>query len=98
MKKPKSTDELEDLKHQLQRVRQQSLTAVRRDDFREVARLTAETARLNRAIHCQEEFSDCVPTALALVDSLANDEISDHFVFPDSILDDATTELCEDAA
>ncbi len=38
------------LNAELQRVRQQSLAASRMNDFRAVARLTREAARLNRAI------------------------------------------------
>lgn len=41
---------IENLKQQLQEVRQQSLTATRAGDFRKIAKLTADAARLNKAI------------------------------------------------
>ncbi len=44
------TEELVKLSQELQRVRQKSLTASRTGDFRTVARLTGEAARLNREI------------------------------------------------
>lgn len=46
--------ELAQLNDQLQRVRQLSLAASRNDDFRAVARLTGEAARLNRLILAAE--------------------------------------------
>jgi hypothetical protein len=49
-KKKDKIDELTQLSHDLQRVRQESLTASRKGDFRAVARLTCEAARLNRLI------------------------------------------------
>ena len=44
------TEELVKLTLELQHVRQKSLSASRTDDFRTVARLTGEAARLNREI------------------------------------------------
>ncbi len=44
------TEELVKLTQELQHVRQQSLFASRTGDFRTVARLTGEAARLNREI------------------------------------------------
>ncbi len=49
-KKKEKLEELVQLNQELQQVRQQSLTASRRGDFRAVARLTCEAARLNRLI------------------------------------------------
>jgi hypothetical protein len=42
--------ELEKLKGELQEVRRASLEATRLNDFRKVARLTAQAAQLNKAI------------------------------------------------
>ena len=53
-KKNDKLDQLTALNQQLQRVRQDSLAASRRGDFRAVARLTCEAARLNRAILASE--------------------------------------------
>lgn len=49
-KKHDKLEELSQFTHQLHRVRQESLIASRRGDFRTVARLTCEAARLNRLI------------------------------------------------
>lgn len=49
-KKNDTLDQLTELTRQLQQVRQDSLAASRREDYRAVARLTCEAARLNRAI------------------------------------------------
>jgi hypothetical protein len=82
MKNAIRPDEVQQLKEQLQRVRQQSLSAARQNDFRSIARLTAEAARLNRAIHAEQNFAGCAAKSLAIVDALA--EVSDEgcFVFP----------------
>jgi hypothetical protein len=42
--------QLERLKNELQEVRRASLEATRQNDFRKVARLTAQAAQINRAI------------------------------------------------
>jgi hypothetical protein len=56
-----------------------SLSATRENDFRAIARLTNEAARLNSAIRAQDGYRDCPRRVLeALVD------VSDpgKFVFP----------------
>jgi hypothetical protein len=53
-KKKDKLDELAQLSAELQRVRYQSLEASRRGDFRTVARMTCEAARLNRLILAAE--------------------------------------------
>lgn len=83
MKKGMTVDDIEQLRDELRQTREQSLTAARQNDFRAVARLTAETARLNRAIQAQESFVDCSPKVLAVVDSLAQIDDESHFVFPE---------------
>ncbi len=98
MRNTKNTDGLDELKLKLQQVRQESLAAVRRNDFRAVARLTGEAARLNRAIHAGEEFSDCLPAAQRLIDSLADIDSPGHFVFPQVSADEPLPEVCQDAA
>ena len=85
MKTITSTDHLPQLKEDLQRVRQESLQASRQDDFRAVARLTQEAARLNRLIYSEENFVDLSPKTLAVVDALANLEDAGHFEFPDEL-------------
>jgi hypothetical protein len=97
MRNVQTTDDLEQLKQQLQRVRAESLAAVRRNDFRAVARLTAETARINRAIHTAEDFSDCAEDAQRLVEALADSDSSSQFVFPD-LPADQPTQVWQDAA
>jgi hypothetical protein len=83
MKNGMSIDEVQKLKQQLHLVRQQSLLASRQNDFRTVARLTTEAARLNRAIQSQENFADCALRSLTVVDALKQLDGSSHFVFPD---------------
>jgi hypothetical protein len=46
--------EIATLRRELQQVRQQSLAASRKGDFRTIARLTCEASRLNRAILAAE--------------------------------------------
>jgi hypothetical protein len=53
-KKKDKIDELTQLTRDLQRVRQESLAASRKGEFRAVARLTCEAARLNRLILAAE--------------------------------------------
>ena len=99
MRKPTAIDELPRLKEELRSVRERSLLASRQNDFRTVAMLTAETARLNRAIHSQEEFAGCSKTALAIVDALSNLDDVGTFVFPRSgIPDEQQEELLPEAA
>ena len=62
------TRELAQLNEQLQRVRQLSLAASRNDDFRAVARLTREAARLNHLIMAAEGAP--VPALARLTDTL----------------------------
>ena len=50
----RQNEHIENLKKQLQEVRQQSLTATRAGDYRKIAKLTADAARLNRAINDAE--------------------------------------------
>ena len=57
MKQAISLDEVQQLKTQLARVRQQSLAASRENDFRTVARLTGEASRLNQTIQDAEYAS-----------------------------------------
>jgi hypothetical protein len=83
MKKTISADEIQELKQQLHRVRQQSLLASRENDFRTVARLTAEAAQINRTIQCQEDFADCGLKSLTVVNALAKFDDESHFVFPE---------------
>ena len=80
--KKDKTDQKLQLTTELQRVRQESLAASRRNDFRTVARLTLETARLNRQITaadgshvpslehlCDQLFtSDNMPSVLGIAD------------------------------
>lgn len=72
MKKNDRLDELKQLTQQLQRVRQQSLAASRNGDFRTVARLTGETARINRQILATE--SGHIPALTHLGDALFSTE------------------------
>ena len=83
MKKPNTADNVQNLKQELVLVRQQSLLASRQNDFRAVARLTADAARLNRAIHVQVDFADCGLKSLTVVDALAQIGDEGHFVFPE---------------
>lgn len=83
MKHAISIDEIQQLKQQLQRVRQQSLLASRQDDFRTVARLTAEASQLNRAIQSREDFADTPLRSLKVVDALAHLDGDGQFVFPE---------------
>ncbi|MHC1768659.1 MAG: hypothetical protein AB9869_30995 [Verrucomicrobiia bacterium] len=53
-KKNDTLEELAQFTQELQQVRQDSLAATRRGDFRAVARLTGEAARLNRLILAAE--------------------------------------------
>ena len=82
MKEPISLEEVQELKTQLSHVQQQSLAASRQNDFRTVARLTSQAARLNRAIHSQEDFAGSVVKSLALVDALKEFDGEGTFVFP----------------
>ncbi|MBM3834455.1 MAG: hypothetical protein FJ403_14530 [Verrucomicrobia bacterium] len=50
MKSIKVTVDIEGLRSELQQVRKASLLATRENDFRKVARLTAQAASLNKAI------------------------------------------------
>jgi hypothetical protein len=50
----KDQDEMVKLSQRLQRIQQEWLLASRKGDFRTVARLTGETARVNRAIRAAE--------------------------------------------
>jgi hypothetical protein len=83
MKNAVSVDELQELRDQLHHIRQQSLAASRENDFRTVARLTTEAARLNRLIHVQDDLAGFSAKSLEVVDALA--EISDEgrFDFPE---------------
>ena len=83
MKKGMTVDDIEQLRDELRNIRERSLTAARQNDFRAVARLTTEAARLNRAIQAQDAFVDCSPKVLAVVDSLAQIDDESHFVFPE---------------
>jgi hypothetical protein len=81
-----TVEDVQNLREQLQRVRAKSLEASRRNDFRLVARLTGETARLNRLIQAQEDFAGFSPKSLAVVDALADFEDAGHFDFPEEQL------------
>ena len=83
MKEAINPDAVQQLKEQLQRVRQQSLSASRQNDFRAVAHLTGEAARLNRAIHTQEDFAESASKSLAILDALADVGDESRFVFPE---------------
>ena len=102
MKSLMSVEQLDNVKAELQQVRRQSLAASRQNDFRTVARLTAEAARLNRAIHTQEDFAELSPKSLALIDALSDLDDAGHFVFPDDrpLVRQPALELsaCEEAA
>jgi hypothetical protein len=50
MRKSDSPVKLENLKSELNKVRQECLFATRQNDFRRMARLTLEAARLNKAL------------------------------------------------
>jgi hypothetical protein len=82
MKKPITTEQIDHLKEELRGIRQQSLVASRQNDFRTVARLTGEAARLNRQIRAQEEFAGVASKALAIVDALAHFDDEGRFEFP----------------
>ncbi|MFO1496882.1 MAG: hypothetical protein U1G07_00540 [Verrucomicrobiota bacterium] len=64
--------DLMELTRELHRVREASLAASRRDDFRTVARLTAEAARLNRLIVSAEGTH--IPSLQHLSDRLFTSE------------------------
>jgi hypothetical protein len=83
MKNVISTDEIQSLREQLNHVRQQSLLASRQNDFRAVARLTAQAAQLNRAIQSNDDFADTPLRSLRVVDALAQLGGESHFVFPE---------------
>ena len=83
MKNANSTDEVQKLRQQLHHVREQSLLASRENDFRTVARLTAEAAQINRAIQTRADFADTPLRSLKVVDALAHLGAESHFVFPD---------------
>ena len=82
MKQAISIDQIQELKAQLTQVRQQSLAASRLNDFRTVARLTSEAARINRAIHAQDDFAGSPVKSLALVDALRQFDDAGKFEFP----------------
>jgi hypothetical protein len=69
-------DELTQLTHDLQRVRQESLAASRKGDFRAVARLTCEAARLNRMILAAEGAE--VPVRITLDEKLFTGESDEN--------------------
>jgi vacuolar-type H+-ATPase subunit D/Vma8 len=54
MKVALTRSDIDKLKDELQRIRQRSLEASRHGDFRTVARLTCEAARLNQEINQAE--------------------------------------------
>jgi hypothetical protein len=83
MKKAMTVDDVQQLREELRENRERSLAATRQNDFRAVARLTAEAAPLNRTIRAQEDFAECSPKVLAMVDALSAIEDEGHFVFPD---------------
>jgi hypothetical protein len=72
-------DELTRLTHELQQVRQESLAASRRDDFRAVARLTCAAARLNRMITAADGSE--VPVLENLGDKLFTGESDETDLF-----------------
>ena len=78
-KKNDKIDELTQLTHDLQRVRQESLAASRKGDFRAVARLTCEAARLNRMILAAEGAE--VPVLRTLGDKLFTGESDERDAF-----------------
>jgi hypothetical protein len=82
MKQTISIDQVQELKAQLTQVRQQSLAASRLNDFRTVARLTNEAARLNRAIHAQDDFAGSPGKSMALVEALRQFDDAGKFEFP----------------
>ena len=102
MKNAMTVDELNKFRGQLRHVRQQFLDASRQNDFRTVARLTGEAARLNRLIQWQEEFAGFSPKSLAVVDSLAQFEDAGQFVIPEetpSLVEvESDPALCQEAA
>jgi hypothetical protein len=67
-KKKNNVEELAQLNQELTRVRQESLAASRNNEFRAVARLTAEAAKLNRLILAAE--GAMVPALMFLGDEL----------------------------
>ncbi len=77
MKKKDKLDELAQLSQELHVVRQQSLAASRRGEFRVVAKLTAEAARLNRLILAAEGAQ--VPVLIDLGDKLFTSDGGDVF-------------------
>jgi hypothetical protein len=100
MQKSVTVEEIQKLRDELRGVRERSLAASRRNDFREVARLTSEAARLNRTIHAREDFPEYPDKVLALVDALRVIEDSGHFEFPQEAAipqDEAGIELPEAA-
>jgi hypothetical protein len=50
MRKSQSTDKVETLKAELTKIRHESLLATRQNDFRRMAQLTMEAARLNKVL------------------------------------------------
>ena len=83
MKNAKSIADIEKLKQQLYFVRHQSLLASRQNDFRTVARLTAEAARINRTIQTEVDFADSALKSLTVVNALAHFDDEGHFEFPE---------------
>ncbi len=80
-------EQMAQLTEQLQRVRQESLAASRREDFRAVARLTCEAARLNRLILAAE--GNQVHSLAQLGDKLFtgdSEEVQSHAEEPDLAL------------
>jgi hypothetical protein len=76
-------EELTQLTHDLQRVRQESLAASRKDDFRAIARLTCEAARLNRMILAAEGAE--VPVLDTLGDKLFTGESDESNAFTSAV-------------
>jgi hypothetical protein len=65
MQMPNNNGPKQELQALLERVRQQSLEASRRGDFRLVAKLTMETARINAL--CSEAGETARPSLLSLI-------------------------------
>ena len=57
MKHVKTLIDIDQLRAELRQVRQESLNATRKGDYRTVARLTAKAAELNKAILDAETFA-----------------------------------------
>jgi hypothetical protein len=79
MKQNAAIEEVNRLKHELNRVRALSLSATRQNDFRAIARLTSEAARLNRAIHVRQDLNE---RSVAVIDAILDVSEPGQFVFP----------------